>query len=100
MNNLLSADFKIRHESILAELDSGNLDVSAVISAIKHHIAAEGPKANIGTFVWALDESEKWNGEDRELIETIAKTGNYEALMMARRLLSRGCGEILVDAQD
>jgi predicted nucleic-acid-binding protein len=79
MKKLFSRNAVERNEEAIRMLDSGELESGEIIEAIINAVLCDGEKAEIGTLVWALLESKKWDGEEgKGVINTLAVCGNYE----------------------
>jgi hypothetical protein len=68
-------------------LDEGQFNHGEALGCIAHLLQEEGPKADVGTFIYGILEDGRWNGQDIDMIEQIANEGNFEASLMAHGLL-------------
>ena len=89
-DGLFSTQHSERNREAIRLLDTGDLDQHDMVESIIDAVLCDGNKAEVGTLVWALLTSKRWDGKlGRWLFQTLAVCGNYEVRHHCMQLL--GC---------
>ena len=77
-----------RNREAIRLLDSGDLDQKDIVKSIIDAVLCDGNKAEVGTLVWTLWESKRWDGDlGKWLFCSLAVCGNYEVRHHCMQLL-------------
>lgn len=85
--SLASKKLDIREKTTLKLLNSGKIEIDKILKAIAKIIEREGIDANISILIYALDKSEKYNGEGFDIIRQLIECKNDETKQLCSILL-------------